>query len=86
MWPGVSLLPNYKTQFPKWRKQPLGRVVPRLDQYGVDLLTVRGLFLRSLRLWWATPQMVATDSELHCRVAKSLPSLSDRCLTYRFSK
>lgn len=38
MWPGVSELPNYKTQFPKWRPQPLAARVPRLCPKGVDLL------------------------------------------------
>lgn len=40
MWPKVSELPNYKTQFPKWRKQPLSNVVPALPPAGIDLLTV----------------------------------------------
>ena len=41
MWPKVSELPNYKTQFPKWKRQPLGRSVARLCPNGVDLLSVR---------------------------------------------
>jgi hypothetical protein len=40
MWPKVSELPNYKTQFPKWRKQSLGNVVPALPPPGLDLLSV----------------------------------------------
>lgn len=40
MWPKVSELPNYKTQFPKWKRQPLGRSVARLCPNGVDLLSV----------------------------------------------
>lgn len=42
MWPKVSELPNYKTQFPKWRRQPLSNSVPRLSSDGVDLLSVSG--------------------------------------------
>lgn len=38
MWPGVSELPNYKTQFPKWQAQPLARVLPRLCEMGLDLV------------------------------------------------
>ncbi|KAF1327744.1 Cmgc/cdk/cdc2 protein kinase, partial [Globisporangium splendens] len=40
-WPGVSSLPDYKTTFPKWRPQPLAKVVPQLDHVGVDLLSMR---------------------------------------------
>lgn len=42
-WPGVSSLPDYKTSFPKWRPQPLAKIVPQLDHAGVDLLSVRSL-------------------------------------------
>lgn len=38
-WPGVSSLPDYKTSFPKWRAQPLSKIVPQLDHVGVDLLS-----------------------------------------------
>ncbi|KAJ0400772.1 hypothetical protein P43SY_008709 [Pythium insidiosum] len=38
-WPGVSSLPDYKTSFPKWRPQPLSKVVPALDPVGLDLLS-----------------------------------------------
>lgn len=37
-WPGVSSLPDYKTSFPKWRKQDISKVVPTLDPAGQDLL------------------------------------------------
>lgn len=37
-WPGVSSLPDFKTSFPKWPARPLAKVVPGLDEAGVDLL------------------------------------------------
>lgn len=38
-WPGVSSLPDYKDSFPKWKRQPLGKVVECLDADGIDLLS-----------------------------------------------
>ncbi|XP_022084244.1 cyclin-dependent kinase 2-like [Acanthaster planci] len=38
MWPGVTKLPDYKSTFPKWRKQDLIKVVPSLNSEGTDLL------------------------------------------------
>nr|BAH97197.1 cyclin-dependent kinase 2 [Patiria pectinifera] len=38
VYPGVTKLPDYKSTFPKWRKQDLGKVVPVLDSEGKDLL------------------------------------------------
>ncbi|KAK2080071.1 Cyclin-dependent kinase A-1 [Prototheca wickerhamii] len=38
-WPGVSLLPDYNTLFPKWRPKPLQELVPGLDAQGLDLLS-----------------------------------------------
>lgn len=49
LWPGVSKLPDYKTSFPKWRPQPLHKVVPQLDPLGIDLLSVCG-FHRVVRV------------------------------------
>ena len=37
-WPGVSSLPDYKPEFPKWRAVLLAAAVPTLDAAGVDLL------------------------------------------------
>jgi hypothetical protein len=39
-WPGVSALLDYKTNFPKWKPQPLAALVPGLGPDGVDLLSV----------------------------------------------
>ncbi|KAL0948007.1 hypothetical protein HGRIS_010629 [Hohenbuehelia grisea] len=37
-WPGVSTLPDYKPTFPQWSKQDLARIVPTLDEAGIDIL------------------------------------------------
>lgn len=39
-WPGVSDLPDYKSDFPKWPAVPLDSVIPQLDEDGIDLLQV----------------------------------------------
>ncbi|KAF9466772.1 Pkinase-domain-containing protein [Collybia nuda] len=38
IWPGVSGLPDYKPTFPQWSRQDLARVVPALDDLGIDML------------------------------------------------
>ncbi|CAI5755748.1 unnamed protein product [Candida verbasci] len=38
VWPDVSYLPDFKSSFPKWKKQILGPFFPSLDPKGVDLL------------------------------------------------
>jgi len=40
-WPGVTKLPDFKSSFPRWKAQNLGKIVTRLDADGVDILTVR---------------------------------------------
>lgn len=37
-WPGVSQLPDYKQNFPRWSGEGLRKVVPQLDNNGLDLL------------------------------------------------
>lgn len=37
-WPGVTKFPYYTPTFPKWKAQPLSRVIPRIDPLGADLL------------------------------------------------
>lgn len=39
-WPGVSGLPDYKATFPQWSRQDLARIVPTLDDVGLDMLKV----------------------------------------------
>lgn len=39
-WPNVGSLPDYKPDFPKWPAVPLSKVVPQLDEHGIDLLQV----------------------------------------------
>ncbi|KAF9005156.1 kinase-like domain-containing protein [Cyathus striatus] len=38
VWPGVSQLPDYKPSFPQWSRQELSKVVPALDEAGLDML------------------------------------------------
>jgi len=38
IWPGVSGLPDYKATFPQWSRQDITRVVPTLDDQGIDML------------------------------------------------
>lgn len=38
-WPGVSQLPDYKPDFPRWPAVPLKGAVPQLDADGLDLLS-----------------------------------------------
>ncbi|XP_077829056.1 cyclin-dependent kinase 3 isoform X7 [Macaca mulatta] len=37
-WPGVTQLPDYKGNFPKWTRKGLGEIVPSLEPEGRDLL------------------------------------------------
>lgn len=39
-WPGVTQLPDYKRDFPRWARKDMKDVVPNLDQDGRDLLEV----------------------------------------------
>jgi len=39
LWPGISMLPDYSENFPKWNPKNLKEFVPDLDDLGVDLLT-----------------------------------------------
>ncbi|KAG5653485.1 Cyclin-dependent kinase catalytic subunit [Sphagnurus paluster] len=45
IWPGVSGLPDYKPTFPQWSRQELARIVPTLDEAGIDILKVRSFFV-----------------------------------------
>lgn len=38
-YPGISLLPDYKSTFPKWRRLDLGYEVHGIDDEGIDLLS-----------------------------------------------
>ncbi|TPX33827.1 hypothetical protein SmJEL517_g03328 [Synchytrium microbalum] len=38
-WPKIAELPDYKTDFPIYAKQPLDALVPKLDPSGIDLLS-----------------------------------------------
>lgn len=38
-WPGISQLPEYKTNFPSYATQSLAILLPQVDQMGLDLLS-----------------------------------------------
>ena len=40
LWPGVSELKDYKSDFPKWKPQPFSNILPMLDTNGIDLIEV----------------------------------------------
>ncbi|KAJ9496146.1 Cyclin-dependent kinase catalytic subunit [Exophiala xenobiotica] len=37
-WPGVTSFPDFKTSFPKWRREPTSKMVPSLEPAGLELL------------------------------------------------
>ncbi|KAF4588024.1 Cyclin-dependent kinase catalytic subunit [Pleurotus pulmonarius] len=45
-WPGVSALPDYKSTFPQWSEQDLGRIVGTLGEDGLDMLKARSTLSR----------------------------------------
>lgn len=50
VWPGVTLMPDYKPSFPKWARQDLSKVVPLLDEDGRELLGVRTFVFHSFSM------------------------------------
>ncbi|XP_067843927.1 cyclin-dependent kinase 2-like isoform X3 [Heptranchias perlo] len=38
VWPGVTQLPDYKANFPRWVRQDFNKILPNLDIDGKDLL------------------------------------------------
>lgn len=42
-WPGVSQLPDWKSDFPNWTRQSFSKLLPELEMDGVDLLNVNYL-------------------------------------------
>jgi cyclin-dependent kinase len=38
IWPGVTSLPDFKTSFPKWQREPVSKCVPTLEPAGVELI------------------------------------------------
>jgi len=39
-WPGVTQLPDYNREFPRWARKEMKEIVPKLDRDGRDLLVV----------------------------------------------
>lgn len=40
VWPGVTSLPDFKSKFPKWPRQPIEKTVPELPAEGIAALEV----------------------------------------------
>ncbi|KAL4965200.1 cyclin-dependent serine/threonine-protein kinase CDC28 [Aspergillus stella-maris] len=38
IWPGVTSFPDYKSSFPRWRREETHNLVPGLEEDGLDLL------------------------------------------------
>lgn len=38
IWPGVTSFPDYKSSFPKWKRQDTSTFVPGLEEAGLDLI------------------------------------------------
>ncbi|KAG1666708.1 Cyclin-dependent kinase 2 [Nymphon striatum] len=38
IWPGVTRLPDFKSSFPKWMSQEISKMIPMLDEDGLDLI------------------------------------------------
>jgi serine/threonine protein kinase len=43
-WPDVVEFPDWRTTFPKWKPQPLAKLLPNLNEQGIDLLQVNIFF------------------------------------------
>ena len=37
-WPGVTSFPDFKSSFPKWSREETSKLVPELEENGLDLL------------------------------------------------
>ncbi|KFO88872.1 Cyclin-dependent kinase 3, partial [Buceros rhinoceros silvestris] len=49
-WPGVTELPDYKWNFPRWARKEMKEIVPNLDRDGQDLLVQLLLYDPSKRV------------------------------------
>lgn len=47
-WPGVTSFPDFKSSFPQWAKVDTKKMVPGLEDAGIDLLEVRSLIFSML--------------------------------------
>lgn len=52
LWPGVTNLPDYKGNFPKWPRKDMKVIIPNLDQDGRDLLLVSRRLVKGLGLFF----------------------------------
>lgn len=50
LWPGVTLLPHYNIQFPKWKPANLSVLLPTLDPMGMHLLSAMLTYQPSKRI------------------------------------
>ncbi|NXW09082.1 CDK3 kinase, partial [Fregetta grallaria] len=79
-WPGVTQLPDYKGDFPRWARKEMKEIVPNLDRDGRDLLVQLLLYDPSTRIsakaalnhqyfFWRSPRSPEERRALqrHCR-------------------
>ncbi|KFQ11554.1 Cyclin-dependent kinase 3, partial [Haliaeetus albicilla] len=79
-WPGVTQMPDYKGDFPRWARKEMKEIVPNLDQDGRDLLVQLLLYDPSRRIsakaalnhkyfFWRSPRNPEEQHVLqrHCR-------------------
>eukprot|EP00755_Sulcionema_specki_P012317 Sspe_Gene.51101::Locus_28393_Transcript_1_1_Confidence_1.000_Length_1214::g.51101::m.51101/K02206/CDK2; cyclin-dependent kinase 2 len=56
LWPGVTALPDYKEEFPKWNPTPVSTWCNKIDSVGLDLLSS----------FWCTTRTVASAACTPC--------------------
>ncbi|XP_061472232.1 cyclin-dependent kinase 3 isoform X2 [Rhineura floridana] len=80
LWPGVTQLPDYKGNFPKWPRKDMKVLIPNLDRDGRDLLVQLLLYDPNRRIsakaalthqyFWQTPPR---DTKEQCVVERYGP-------------
>ncbi|KFR17444.1 Cyclin-dependent kinase 3, partial [Opisthocomus hoazin] len=78
-WPGVTQLPDYNREFPRWARKEMKEIVPKLDRDGRDLLVQLLLYDPKRRItaqaalqhqyFWKSPQSPERRRALqkHCK-------------------
>ncbi|XP_066469959.1 cyclin-dependent kinase 3 isoform X3 [Tiliqua scincoides] len=79
VWPGVTQLPDYKGNFPKWPRKDMKVIIPNLDRDGQDLLAQLLLYDPNRRIsakaalthqyFWQAPR----DAKQQCLVERYGP-------------
>ncbi|KAL0574229.1 Cyclin-dependent kinase catalytic subunit [Marasmius crinis-equi] len=64
-WPGVSQLPDYKATFPQWSRQELAKIVPTLDDAGLDMLKTHRITSQKTLTYDSAKRISAKRALLH---------------------